>query len=284
MKLQILAATDFSDISERAVAGAARLAAAAAARLDIVHVARPSLRSLLASLRGDASPADAVRRQLLDDAVADARESGVDARGHLVTGTPVATLDATCRRLEAELLVLGTRGPRGLRDHLLGTTAERLIERLPCAVLVVRRRARTAYRRLLACVDTSPAAVQALRRAMELCPDARVHVLHAAEAPLSAVLDRFRLHAQAAEHLATARARAGEAVEAALHDAGVDMDRVTISLKTGYPTRVIERAVARVSPDLITVGHCTSPLLQPFLGSVARHVLRIGACDVLVTR
>lgn len=271
MTLRILAATDFSRPSQLAVAGAARLTAAAGARLDVVHVLHPRRSAPLALHR-------------LDDVVASAIEDGADAWGHCVTGTPVATLDAVSRRLGADLVVLGARGSRGLLDQVLGTTAERLIDRLPCAALVVRRAAPTAYRTLLACVDTSPAAVEALRLAMALAPDARVHVLHAYEPPLSTTLRRFQLHTQAAAHLAASRTRARAEVEAALRDAGVDMQRVTLTLKAGGPLHVIKRAAARLAPDLVAVGHSTSSFAGLFFGSTARQVLRLDTCDVLVVR
>lgn len=283
---RILAATDFSRTAQLAVARAARLAAAADARLDVVHVARPLSRSLLAWLRSEPTATEALdaAQERLDAAVASARKLGADARGHLVHGAPVEALEASCRRLRSDLVVLGARGARGFRDQLIGTTAERLIERLPCDVLAVRKPARATYRMVLACVDASPAAAQALRRALALAPDAEVHALHAFEPPLADLLRSSRLHALAADHVATERRRAREALVEFLRDAGVDADRVKLSLKTGYPPHVIERAVSRIAPDLIAIGHHTSPLAEPFLGSVAKHVLRIDACDVLVTR
>lgn len=283
MSLRILAATDFSVPSQFAVTGAARLTAAAAARLDVVHVARPWRFSPIAWLRSEAATDRAAQRRLAD-AVADAVREGAHAHGHLVTGTPVATIDALSRRLATDVVVLGARGSRGLLDHMLSTTAERLIERLTCAALVVRHPPRRAYRTLLACVDASSAAIEALRRAMALAPDAQVHVLHVHEPRSSATSRRVRLDAQAAAHPAAERTRARAALEAALVDAGVDVRRVNFMLKTGHPPRVIERAAARLAPDLIAVGRSTSSFARLFLGSTARHVLRMDVCDVLVAR
>lgn len=283
MTLRILAATDFSAPSQLAVASAARITAAAATRLDVVHVVRPRRWSPLAFMRSEAAAAVAAQRRL-DHAVEGAIKDGADAHGHFVTGPPVPTLDAVSRQLATDLVVLGTHSSRGLLDLVVGTTAERLIERLSCAVLVVRRTARAPYRTLLACVDDRPAAIAALRRAMALAPDARVHVLHVHEPPLTATLRRFQLHAQADAHLSAERTTARAALEAALRDAGVDMTRVTLLLKSGYTPRVIERAAKRLAPDLIAVGHSTPPFAQLFLGSVARQVLLINGCDVLVAR
>jgi universal stress protein E len=281
----ILAATDFSRTAQLAVRRAAQLAEVTDARMDVVHVARPTSRSLLSWLRDEPSAAalEAARRQL-DETVADIGERGVSARGHLVTGAPVATIEATSRALRTSLVALGTRGAVGLRERLLGTTGERLIERSPCDVLVVRGAVRAAYRTILACVDGSPAAGQALRRAVELTPAAEVHVLHVHEPPLAAVFRGARLHGAVVDHLTAEQRRAHEALAAFIDDLGLGPRSLSISVKTGYPPHVIERTALRVLPDLIAVGHHTSPLARPFLGSVARYVLRLDVCDVLVAR
>lgn len=112
MTLRILAATDLSVPSLLAVTGAARLTAAAAARLDIVHVIRQWRWTPLAWLRNAIAIEVAAERRLAA-AVADAVKEGAEARGHLVTGAPVATLEALSRELAADLVVLGTRGSRG---------------------------------------------------------------------------------------------------------------------------------------------------------------------------
>ncbi|WP_434426314.1 universal stress protein [Nannocystis pusilla] len=286
MLQRILAATDFSSTAQHAVARAARLAAEAGARLEVVHVARPLSRSLLAWLRREPEVAAAVEaaHRRLDDVVASARRYGADVRGHLVTGAPVTALAASARRFRANLVVVGARGALRFRDQMLGTTAERLIEQHSGEVLVVRKPARAPYRTLLACVDTGPAAAQALRSALQLAPQATARVLHAYEPPFASFLRHAGLHAQAREHKALERRRAREALDAFLRDTNVDADRLKVTLKIGEPRQVIERAASQFDPELTAVGHHTSPLAQPFLGSVARHVLRMGLGDVLVSR
>jgi nucleotide-binding universal stress UspA family protein len=43
-----------------------------------------------------------------------------------------------CRSVDADLVVLGTRGRTTLKYILLGSTVERLLKEIPCSVLVVR--------------------------------------------------------------------------------------------------------------------------------------------------
>jgi nucleotide-binding universal stress UspA family protein len=282
---RILVATDFSRTAQLAVARAARLAAPTGARLDIVHAARPVRPSLMAWLRSKPEAAAAVDEAQggIDEAVAIAQGLGAAARGHVVTGAPVAVLEASCRRLKPGLVVLGAQGAHRIRDRLIGTTAERLIDRLTADVLVVRRPPQAPYRKLLVCVDISPAAARALRCGVELGPEAQLHVLHAFEPVLSGKLRGANLRALAAEHLRNERELARKELTAFLGETGVAPRSLKILLKQGHPQRVIERAVQSVAPDLIAVGHHSSALAQAFLGSVAKHVLRISACDVLLT-
>lgn len=283
---RILVATDFSRTAQLAVARAARLAATSGARLDIVHAVRPVHASLLSWLRGKPEAAAALDEPRLgvDAAVARARELGAAARGHLVSDAPVAALEASCDRLKPELVVLGAHGAHRLGDRLLGTTAERLIERLTADVLIVRRPASAAYRTTLVCVDFSPAATRALRRGLELAAGAQVHVLHAFEPLLTGKLRGSGLRELAAEHLKNERQQASADLKKFLGAGGFAAADLKLLLRNGHPQQVIERTIHSLAPDLVAVGHHTSTLGEVFLGSVAKHVLRISTGDVLITR
>lgn len=52
-------------------------------------------------------------------------------------GSPADVVCAAARRVKADLVVVGSHGFRGL-DHVLGTTAARVVNSAPCSVLVVR--------------------------------------------------------------------------------------------------------------------------------------------------
>lgn len=281
---RILAATDFSRPARVAVARAARLAAATGARLDVVHAARPLDRSLLAWLRSKPEAAAVVGEleARLKREIEHADAEGVQVRTHIVQGPPVRTLEATARKLRADLVVLGARGARGFRDQLIGTTAERLVARLSCDVLVVRKPARAAYRKILVGVDTSAASARALQHALQLGEGAEVHVIHAYEPPLESMLRSAGLKDALVEHLQREHKRAADELKAFVRDADVPASRVKIAVRRGYPPHVLERAAARLAPDLLAVGHRTSALAEPFLGSVAKHMLRVVPCDVLV--
>lgn len=137
----ILAATDFSPASERAVDTAIELAVRFDAKLSVLHVLEP--------VRPDAVAvpvpfpvevlneirSEAIRQ--LDAAVALARKQRSEARGELAEGTAWREIVASAERLRADLVVVGSHGRRGLSHHLLGSVAERVVRASPVAVLTV---------------------------------------------------------------------------------------------------------------------------------------------------
>ncbi len=57
---------------------------------------------------------------------------------HVLEGLPEDIVSKLCRNLDAELLVLGSVGRRGLSAALLGNTAEQIIDKLNCDTLVIK--------------------------------------------------------------------------------------------------------------------------------------------------
>src|SRR5690606_41962165 len=59
---------------------------------------------------------------------------------HLMAGEPAQVLPAMARKLRADVMVMGAVSRRGLERLFIGSTAERILDRLPCDVLVVKPR------------------------------------------------------------------------------------------------------------------------------------------------
>lgn len=62
------------------------------------------------------------------------------ARRHLVRDTPAQAIPAVARATRASLVVMGAVSRRGLKRMFIGSTAERVLDALPCDVLVVKPR------------------------------------------------------------------------------------------------------------------------------------------------
>ena len=59
-------------------------------------------------------------------------------RAHLVTGNPATVIPRLARELGAQIAVMGALSRSGLMRVLIGNTAERVLESLPCDVLVIK--------------------------------------------------------------------------------------------------------------------------------------------------
>lgn len=87
--------------------------------------------------RINASRARAAQREL-NRAATQLKRAGWRTRTLLTTGEPLNDLLGTVNSARAQLLVVGARGSRGLRQLLLGSVAEGALNRCPVPVLVVR--------------------------------------------------------------------------------------------------------------------------------------------------
>jgi nucleotide-binding universal stress UspA family protein len=119
---RILVATDFSAGSRRALRLAARLSALFGAAVTVLHaVSGPdAVDGALAALR----------RFLPAELAARSPQLAVEI------GAPCAAILATRAAVDADLVVLSTRGRDSLRDAVIGTHAQRVIRNAPCPVLV----------------------------------------------------------------------------------------------------------------------------------------------------
>lgn len=135
-----LAPTDFSKEAAAAVREAARRAQLNQAQLILLHVF---------DVPGDAHQAARPRHfpNLRDEVHKGALRHLESARDELVAGRAPTRLihlegepaDCICAVAEEEhvdLIVLATHGHGGIRRFLLGSTAERVMRRAPCSVLV----------------------------------------------------------------------------------------------------------------------------------------------------
>jgi nucleotide-binding universal stress UspA family protein len=283
----ILAATDFSDSAAAAVRWASFLARQHGGSLHLLHVlelpywppysAPPP--DLYDSLRSGA-------RLQLEEAAAALEAGGAAVQPELREGIASATIVEVAEALGPAAVVVGTRGLSGLAHLLLGSTAERVVQRAPCPVLTVPPGAREPgpVRTILAPTDFSTDAEQALTSAFELFPDARtaatVLLLHAyalphdytAYGPTPAPLHYLEETARAVgEELHTRRD--------ALRETGFTVEAVSCQ---GLPERVIVEEASQRGADLVAMGtHGHTGFAHLLLGSTAERVIQRVGCPVL---
>ncbi|MES1177864.1 MAG: universal stress protein [Myxococcales bacterium] len=137
----ILAATDFSDCSARALDLAIELAGQLDAQLTLVHTWEiPSLGYGAAMyFPGDVlTPIENAARAQLEEVTNAVKKRVPRANSVLRVGAAWDEIIAAAASVHADLIVLGTHGRRGVSRALLGSVAERVVRLSPVAVLTVR--------------------------------------------------------------------------------------------------------------------------------------------------
>ena len=138
---KIVVGTDGSATASKAVEHAASLAAATGAQLHVAMVT-PSIPMVVAPdmLIASAEWNDATKQATqtaLEAAAATAAAMGAEVSTHQLSGDPADALLALCEDIDADLLVVGSRGMQGARRFLLGSVSSRCAHHADCSVLIV---------------------------------------------------------------------------------------------------------------------------------------------------
>jgi nucleotide-binding universal stress UspA family protein len=138
----IIAAIDFSDISESVILVAAELAAALATELLLLHAAAPDPDFVgydvgPQSVRDDRARTLKQEHKRLQARADTLRQGGLEARALLVEGPTVETVLDEARKHGARMIVVGSHGRGTIGRALLGSVSEGLARAAHCPVLIV---------------------------------------------------------------------------------------------------------------------------------------------------
>lgn len=138
---RILVPLDFSGASRQALKWAVPLAEKFGARIVLAHVVvpEPITAPEMTLLHTELGPRKRAAVQQLDRTAADLIPAGLYERGVVKIGHAPTEILALGRRVDADLIVLSTRGQSGLKRFFIGSTAEQVVRHATCPVISVRR-------------------------------------------------------------------------------------------------------------------------------------------------
>jgi nucleotide-binding universal stress UspA family protein len=278
----ILLATDLSARCDRALDRAAALAIEWQARLVAVHALEGLDSFYTADLDfGPRRPSDALivaERQLRRDLPSAVPE----LKAVVEEGRPIDVVLRAAADTECGLIVTGLARDETLGRFGLGTTVDQLLRRSRIPVLVVKRRVRAPYRRIVVATDFSESSRHALSAALAFFPGADFTVVHAYDAHLSGVVNDPERHHRECRAAAT---REYEAFMAGSPLGEERRGRIELYLGEGPPNRLIHRYAREREVDLIALGtHGRSALFNLLIGGTAKEILSSLSCDALVVR
>jgi nucleotide-binding universal stress UspA family protein len=214
---------------------------------------------------------------------------------HVFSGRPFEEICRVAREIDADLIILATRGHGGLRRIVLGSTAERVIRYAPCPVLIPRGKCyratltnldknRVAIRQILVPVDFSESSIAGVRCAVYLAGSfrARLHLLHAVY-PHADLVGQDRMSANLLSVVAAGQLAAEKEMKEFKRRHIPGGFGCVTEVRAGYPIDQICDKSGWPGIDLVVLStHGRTGLRHALLGSVAEHVARYAECPVLI--
>ena len=281
----ILVPLDFSRSSMEALNYAVELAKSFAATVHLLHVTAPDEAASAGAAHLLRQTADSLMsaREKLAKVHEDHFSSFWPANSHVRSGHPFHEICQQAREIDADLIVLATRGHSGLKRLLLGSTAERVLRFAPCPVLVVRRwkRGNLRVRRIMVPTDFSQCAMAGLIYGALWAKSfaAKLRLLYVLFPAAPVLIDRVATNLPAEQM--------GIPMDTQLEMAGLTKlellngVKCESQIKIGYPVDAICGETNNV--DLVVIStHGRSGFKHALLGSVSEQVVRYAECPVLV--
>lgn len=294
----ILFAHDFSPSSRRALSYAADLANRTKATLHLIHVEEVPLGPLV---KGDPTPIakeealqEELQRQLRDrsTSVLETNAPALDEdhlRYHTERSGAVApALVRHAERIEADLIVMGTKGQRGLQKAFVGSVAREVLRTAPCPVLSTRALedddAREAsVERIVSPIDFSDPSREALQYTGGVASvyEVPIKLVHAIEPPTLPSVYGVESPKISGRNV---QARAERALAEWAKDSLSDRPDVSYVVRHGDPASLILDAAPSPEDLLVMATRGLSGVRRTMLGSVTETIICEAAGPVLAGR
>lgn len=278
----ILLATDLSARCDRALDRAILLAEQWRSKLVILHVLEGDhLRdadAVVPSWRRPPDPFAIAQRRLIED-VGTAAETAAIV---IEEGDPAEAIQRTAETRGCDLIVTGVARDELFGRFALGTTVDQLLRNSSLPVLVVKRRARRAYRDVLVATDFSEASRHSLEMTARYFPDQALTIFHAYDPPLSGFASD---PASYRRQYRTAVEEQYEAFVSGTPSADLIRKHARPLLEFGAPDKLLRDCCSESNIDLVVLGtEGRGALFELLVGSVAKQIMAELPCDALVVR
>lgn len=282
----IVAPVDYAHPEHHALRYALRLARAHDAAVRVVHVV--TLDEVMPA-GTETVNGDAEAHQRMQEVLEAFDLQGLDVQVDVLTSMAIAEgLGAYARKYEADLIVMGTHGRRGLKHWVLGSVAEAVMRDAPCPVLLIRHAVAEEAEdalpvRLLVPTDFSEASTEVLGLAHRLARayGAQIDLVHVIEPlpfPVS-LTGIMTVH----DLLPNLTQKARDTMHRLVDRHREDGVPVKIHVEDGYPALTILDLAEHTGADLIVIAtQGLTPWQRLFVGSVTARIVRLAPCPVLV--
>ncbi len=212
---------------------------------------------------------------------------GADVTTRLAVGGRAHEAIIACAEdCQADLIVLGPHGDRGtLSELMMGSVPEKLIRSTSLPIFVARGLPTGPPKTILAPVDESETARHSFEWAVGLARifGAKVIALQAVSTWYAHQLERVASEHESAKMIQEQQRVAKEWLDHFVKEVGASDVSIETKVRAGSPDAEILHEATESKADCIVMGSRGSGgAIHPFMGSVARYVLRNATCSTLV--
>jgi universal stress protein E len=276
---KILAATDFSERSNRALRRVQLLTQGDDVQLTLLHVVDDDRPERLVAAEA------ATAQELLDTTVV-AMFPNVPCEAKVVRGDPFDAIAKIATANAVDLIVMGAHRKQLLRDIFVGTSIERVARLRIAPVLMVNVEPIEPYQRGLIAVDLSKCSARALQvaRTLGMLPGTQMIVVHAFEVLAKGKMSYAGVSpATIAQHTAEIADDSASELTSFLDALDGKREPYATRVKEGRPADVIIDIANDEQTDIVVMGaHGRTGILKMLLGSVTEEVMQRLDRDILV--
>jgi nucleotide-binding universal stress UspA family protein len=273
MEMRVLLCTNGSAWANRALEMGKQIALATASAVDVLAVAQSAERL------------DEVG-EAIEAAVADLQVKDIVVNVHQRVGGLAEEVIQQAHAAPYDLVVIGSRGRRGIKRLFLGSVAAHVIGHAPTSVMVVKRR-RRALKQFLVCSAAGPVSENAVRFAGRLAQavGASVTLIHVmSQLPVTGGADLVDLQAPANE-LIQRGSREGIHLSQMLDLLTVEGTSARAVVRHGLVVNEIIAEAKEGQFDLLVIGAHVTPGISTLLsGDLAEQILLTADLPILVVR
>ncbi|MDJ0846451.1 universal stress protein [Crocosphaera sp.] len=140
--MKILVAVDCSESTEKVVNKAQEMAKALSAKLWLIHVAQPEP-DFLGYKTGPQTERDFVAKTFhaehsqIQEMAEKLRNEGIETTALLIQGSTVETILKETKKLEADMIIMGSHSRNPISELFLGSVSKGVISQSDCPILIV---------------------------------------------------------------------------------------------------------------------------------------------------
>jgi len=287
MQKKILVPYDFSETSQQALETGIALSLKYKATLVVLHVIERTFNDEFVGLLWPTEDLNFQLKQKIESEIENrmqAYSGKIQTEIIINLGRAYIEILRTVEKEKIDLVVIGTHGRTGLKHSLLGSVAEKVIQRSPVPVLIQRGKGHYLPKKILIPIDFSEASQAGFDQGLKWAKDfdAEIHLLHVVDLydlytydTMCIPIDRRAFEASLIKEGKTKLLKWQQKISTPHHE----------QVRIGNPILEIQKVIQENSIDLVVLAtHGRTGLKHFFLGSVAEQVVRSSPCAVLTVR